>query len=209
MKDALQEAQEYSEKSTEQSDGPSVHLIKATAITIDTEKDLQSGIKAQQKAKEPLNIGNNFPQKKNNTSQNTQKTIRGGLKTHSDLFQHTGDIIRRNSYISASVSLFSNLTNNLLHKNMKKTIDEKDLRKEKNSFVKNNTVSREIWPDMMNISGLEGRNRLENLHIFMECFYGTTLVTRSSFLKLCCSNSEYKDSPLPLIRLSMSFSISV
>ena len=51
------------------------------------------------------------------THEDAQKTIAEGFRTLSDLFLNMEDMIRRNSYISASGGLFSDRTYNLLRKN--------------------------------------------------------------------------------------------
>jgi hypothetical protein len=120
MKDALQEVANYPEgdEEEEQLDESLVGLIRTTAITVNTAKGLQSGKKVQQHARELRGIGNELQRDK--TPEDAQKTIAEGFRTLSDLFLNMEDMIRRNSYISASSGLFSDRTYNLLRKSLKK-----------------------------------------------------------------------------------------
>ena len=120
MKDALQEVANYPEgdEEEEQLDESLVGLIRTTAITVNTAKGLQSGKKVQQHARELRSIGNELQRDK--TPEDAQKTIAEGFRTLSDLFLNMEDMIRRNSYISASSGLFIDQTYNLLRKSLKK-----------------------------------------------------------------------------------------
>ena len=114
MRDALKEVEEYAEQSEEQLDESLVGLIRTTAITINTAKGLQSGKKVQQHARKLRNIGNDL--QKDKTPEDAQKTIGEGFRTLSDLFLDMEDMIRRNSYISASGGLFIDRTYKYLRK---------------------------------------------------------------------------------------------
>ncbi len=115
MKDALIEVKEFSNDSDELNESLlGLGLLRTTAITVNVAKTIQSGKKVQQHSKELKQIVNRL--KINNTQQDTQKTIMDCFSKLSDLFINIEDMMKRNSYISASGGLFSDRTYNLLRK---------------------------------------------------------------------------------------------
>ena len=115
MKDALIEVKEFSNDSDELNESLlGLGLLRTTAITVNVAKTIQSGKKVQQHSKELKQIVNRL--KINNTQQDTQKTIIDCFSKLSDLFINIEDMMKRNSYISASGGLFSDRTYNLLRK---------------------------------------------------------------------------------------------
>ena len=117
MRDALIEVKEFSNDSDELNESL-LGLLRTTAITVNVAKTIQSGKKVQQQSRELKQIVNRL--KINDTQEDTQKTIVEGLSKLSDLFINIEDMIKRNSYISASGGLFSDRTFNLLKKIEKK-----------------------------------------------------------------------------------------
>ena len=113
MKDALIEVKEFSNDNDELNESL-LGLLRTTAITVNVAKSIQSGKKVQQYSKELKQIVNRL--QINNTQQDTQKTIVECFSKLSDLFINIEDMIKRNSYISASSGLFSDRTYNLLKK---------------------------------------------------------------------------------------------
>ena len=89
-------------------------LLRTTAITVNVAKTIQSGKKVQQQSKELKQISDRL--KVNKTKDDVQKTIAEGFSVLSLLFINIEDMIKRNSYISASGGLFSDRTYNLLRK---------------------------------------------------------------------------------------------
>ena len=117
MRDALIEVKEFSNDNDELNESL-LGLLRTTSITVNVAKSIQSGKKVQLKSRELKQISGRL--KINNTQQDTQKTIAEGLSKLSDLFINIEDMIKRNSYISASGGLFSDRTYNLLKKIEKK-----------------------------------------------------------------------------------------
>ena len=113
MRDALIEVKEFSNDSDELNESL-LGLLRTTAITVNVAKTIQSGKKVQQHSRELKQIVNRL--KINNTQQDTQKTIIDCFSKLSDLFINIEDMMKRNSYISASGGLFSDRTYNLLRK---------------------------------------------------------------------------------------------
>ena len=117
MKDALIEVKEFSNDDDKLNESL-LGLLRTTAITINVAKTIQSGKKVQQQSRELKQISNRL--KVNKTQDDIQKTIAEGFEVLSDLFINIEDMIKRNSYISASGGLFSDRTYNLLRKIEKK-----------------------------------------------------------------------------------------
>ena len=113
MRDALIEVKEFSNDNNEL-DKSLIGLLRTTAITVNVAKTTQSGKKVQQHSRELKQIVNRL--KINNTQLDTQKTIMDCFSKLSDLFINIEDMMKRNSYISASGGLFSDRTYNLLRK---------------------------------------------------------------------------------------------
>ena len=103
MRDALIEVKEFSNDNNEL-DKSLIGLLRTTAITVNVAKTIQSGKKVQQHSRELKQIVNRL--KINNTQQDTQKTIMDCFSKLSDLFINIEDMMKRNSYISASVDYF-------------------------------------------------------------------------------------------------------
>ena len=116
MRDALIEVKEFSNDNNEL-DESLIGLLRTTAITVNVAKTIQSGKKVQQQSRELKQISDRL---KVNTQDDAQKTIADGFSVLSDLFNNIEDMIKRNSYISASGGLFSDRTYNLLNKIEKK-----------------------------------------------------------------------------------------
>ena len=117
MRDALIEVKEFSNDNNEL-DESLIGLLRTTAITVNVAKSIQSGKKVKQHSRELKQLVNRL--KINNKQQDTQKTIMDCFSKLSDLFINIEDMMKRNSYISASGGLFSDRTYNLLRKIEKK-----------------------------------------------------------------------------------------
>ena len=113
MKDALIEVKEFSNDDDKLNESL-LGLLRTTAITINVAKTIQSGKKVQQQSLKLMQISDRL--KVNKTQDDVQKTIADGFSVLSDLFKNIEDMIKRNSYISASGGLFSDRTYNLLRK---------------------------------------------------------------------------------------------
>ena len=117
MRDALIEVKEFSNDNNEL-DESLIGLLRTTTITVNVAKSIQSGKKVQQQSIELKQISNRL--RVNKTQHDIQKTIVDGFSVLSELFINIEDMIKRNSYISASSGLFSDKTYNLLKKIEKK-----------------------------------------------------------------------------------------
>jgi len=117
MKDALIEVKEFSNDDNKLNESI-LGLLRTTAITINVAKTIQSGKKVQQQSRELKQISDRL--KVNKTQDDAQKNIADGFSVLSTLFINIEDMIKRNSYISASGGLFSDRTYNLLRKIEKK-----------------------------------------------------------------------------------------
>ena len=117
MRDALIEVKEFSNDNNEL-DESLIGLLRTTAISVNVAKTIQSGKKVQQQSKELKQISDRL--KVNKTKDDVQKTIAEGFSVLSLLFINIEDMIKRNSYISASGGLVSDRTYNLLRKIEKK-----------------------------------------------------------------------------------------
>ena len=113
MRDALIEVKEFSNDSDELNESL-LGLLRTTAITVNVAKTIQSGKKVLQHSRELKQISDRL--KVNKTKHDVQKTIADGFSVLSLLFINIEDMIKRNSYISASGGLFSDRTYNLLRK---------------------------------------------------------------------------------------------
>ena len=113
MRDALTEVKQFSNDNNEL-DESLIGLLRTTAITVNVAKTIQSGKKVQQQSRELKQISDRL--KVNKTQDDAQKTIADGFSVLSDLFNNIEDMIKRNSYISASSGLFSDRTYNLVRK---------------------------------------------------------------------------------------------
>ena len=113
MRDALIEVKEFSNDNNEL-DESLIGLLRIIAITVNVAKTIQSGKKVQQQFKELKQISDRL--KVNKTKDDVQKTIAEGFSVLSLLFINIEDMIKRNSYISASGGLFSDRTYNFLRK---------------------------------------------------------------------------------------------
>ena len=113
MKDALIEVKEFSNDNNELNESL-IGLLRATSITVNVAKSIQSGKKVQQQSRELKQISNRL--KVNRTQDDVQKTIAEGFSVLSELFINFEDMMKRNSYISASGGLFSDRTYNLIKK---------------------------------------------------------------------------------------------
>ena len=113
MRDALIEVKEFSNDNNEL-DESLIGLLRTTAITVNVANTIQCGKKVQQQSKELKQISDRL--KVNKTKDDVQKTIAEGFSVLSLLFINIEDMIKRNSYISASGGLFSDRTYNLLRK---------------------------------------------------------------------------------------------
>ena len=113
MRDALIEVKEFSNDNNEL-DESLIGLLRTTAITVNVAKTIQSGKKVQQQSKQLKQISDRL--KVNKTKDDVQKTIAEGFSVLSLLFINIEDMMKRNSYISASGGLFSDRTYNLLRK---------------------------------------------------------------------------------------------
>ena len=112
MRDALTEVKKFSNDN--ELDESLIGLLRTTAITVNVAKTIQSGKKVQQQSRELKQISDRL--KVNKTQDDAQKTIADGFSVLSDLFNNIEDMIKRNSYISASSGLFSDRTYNLVRK---------------------------------------------------------------------------------------------
>ena len=117
MRDALTEVKQFSNDNNEL-DESLMGLLRTTAITVNVAKTIQSGKKVQQQSRELKQISDRL--KVNKTQDDAQKTIADGFGVLSDLFNNIENMIKRNSYISASGGLFSDRTYNLVRKIEKK-----------------------------------------------------------------------------------------
>ena len=117
MKDALIEVKEFSNDNDKLNESL-IGLLRTTSITVNVAKTIQSGKKVQQLSRELKQISDRL--KVNKSQDDIQKTIAEGFEVLSDLFINIEDMIKRNSYISASGGLFSDRTYNLLKKIEKK-----------------------------------------------------------------------------------------
>ena len=116
MKDALIEVKEFSNNNDKLNESL-IGLLRTTSITVNVAKSIQSGKKVQQLSRELKQISDRL--KVNKSQDDIQKTIAEGFEVLSDLFINIEDMIKRNSYISASSGLFSDRTYKLL-KNIEK-----------------------------------------------------------------------------------------
>ena len=113
MKDALIEVKEFSNDNNKLNESL-IGLLRTTSITVNVAKSIQSGKKVQLQSRELKQISDRL--KVNKTQDDAQKTIADGFSVLSDLFNNSEDMIKRNSYISASGGLFSDRTYNLVRK---------------------------------------------------------------------------------------------
>ena len=113
IRDALIEVKQFSNDNDELNESL-LGLLRTTAITVNVAKSIQSGKKVQQLSRELKQISDRL--KVNKSQDDIQKTIAEGFEVLSDLFINIEDMIKRNSYISASSGLFSDRTYNLLRK---------------------------------------------------------------------------------------------
>ena len=113
MKDTLIEVKEFSNDNNKLNESL-IGLLRTTSITVNVAKSIQSGKKVQQLSRELKQISDRL--KVNKTQDDTQKTIADGFSVLSELFNNIEDMIKRNSYISASGGLFSDRTYNLVRK---------------------------------------------------------------------------------------------
>ena len=113
IRDALIKVKEFSNDNNEL-DESLIGLLRTTAITVNVAKTIQSGKKVQQQSRELKQISDRL--NVNKTQDDAQKSIADGLSVLSDLFNNIEDMIKRNSYISASGGLFSDRTYKLVRK---------------------------------------------------------------------------------------------
>ena len=113
MRDALQEIADNQED-LEQLDESLLGLLRTGAIAVNVRKSVQSGKKIQQHARELRNIGNKLSAQKD--PRDAQREVAEGFRTLSDLFLDMEDMMRRQSYLTASGSLFSDSAYKLLRK---------------------------------------------------------------------------------------------
>ena len=119
MRDALQEIEDNKHLSDnldepEQLDESLLGLLRTGAIALNTRNSVQSGKKIQQHARELRNIGNKLSTRKD--PEDIQKEVADGFKTLSDLFLDIEEMMRRQVFLTASGSLFSDRAFNLLRK---------------------------------------------------------------------------------------------
>ena len=119
MRDALQEIEDNKHHSDnldepEQLDESLLGLLRTGAIALNTRNSVQSGKKIQQHARELKNIGNKLSTRKD--PEDIQKEVADGFKTLSDLFLDMEEMMRRQVFLTASGSLFSDRAFNLLRK---------------------------------------------------------------------------------------------
>ena len=113
MRDALREIADNQED-LEQLDESLLGLLRTGAIALNVRKSVQSGKKIQQHARELRNIGNKLSTRKD--PEDAQKEVAEGFRTLSDLFIDMEEMMRRQSYLTASGSLFSDSAYKLLRK---------------------------------------------------------------------------------------------
>lgn len=119
MRDALQEIEDNKHLSDnldepEQLDESLLGLLRTGAIALNTRNSVQSGKKIQQHARELRNIGNKLSTRKD--PEDIQKEVADGFRTLSDLFLDMEEMMRRQVFLTASGSLFSDRAFNLLRK---------------------------------------------------------------------------------------------
>ena len=119
MRDALQEIEDNKHLSDnldepEQLDESLLGLLRTGAIALNTRNSVQSGKKIQQHARELKNIGNKLSTRKD--PEDIQKEVADGFRTLSDLFLDMEEMMRRQVFLTASGSLFSDRAVNLLRK---------------------------------------------------------------------------------------------
>lgn len=119
MRDALQEIEDNKHLSDnldepEQLDESLLGLLRTGAIALNTRNSVQSGKKIQQHARELKNIGNKLSTRKD--PEDIQKEVADGFRTLSDLFLDMEEMMRRQVFLTASGSLFSDRAFNLLRK---------------------------------------------------------------------------------------------
>ena len=98
----------------EQLDESLLGLLRTGAIAVNVRNSLQSGKKIQQHARELRSIGNKLSTRKD--PEDAQKEVAEGFRTLSDLFLDMEEMMRRQSYLTASGSLFSDSAYKLLRK---------------------------------------------------------------------------------------------
>ena len=122
MRDALLEVELNKsipqDDEVEQLDESLLGLLRTGAIAVNVRNSLQSGKKIQQHARELRNIGNKLSTRKD--PEDAQKEVAEGFRTLSDLFIDMEEMMRRQSYLTASGSLFSDSAYKLLRKLDKK-----------------------------------------------------------------------------------------
>ena len=119
MRDALQEIEDNKHLSDnldepEQLDESLLGLLRTGAIALNVRKSVQSGKKIQQHARELRNIGNKLSVQKD--PRDALREVAEGFRTLSDLFIDMEEMMRRQSYLTASGSLFSDSAYKLLRK---------------------------------------------------------------------------------------------
>ena len=119
LRDALQEIEDNKHLSDnldepEQLDESLLGLLRTGAIALNTRNSVQSGKKIQQHARELRNIGNKLSTRKD--PEDIQKEVADGFRTLSDLFLDMEEMMRRQVFLTASGSLFSDRAFNLLRK---------------------------------------------------------------------------------------------
>ena len=119
MREALQEIEDNKHLSDnldepEQLDESLLGLLRTGAIALNTRNSVQSGKKIQQHARELRNIGNKLSTRKD--PEDIQKEVADGFRTLSDLFLDMEEMMRRQVFLTASGSLFSDRAFNLLRK---------------------------------------------------------------------------------------------
>ena len=122
MRDALLEVELNKsipqDDEVEQLDESLLGLLRTGAIAVNVRNSLQSGKKIQQHARELRSIGNKLSTRKD--PEDAQKEVAEGFRTLSDLFLDMEEMMRRQVYLTASGSLFSDRAFNLLRKMEKK-----------------------------------------------------------------------------------------
>ena len=118
MRDALLEVElnksNPQDDEVEQLDESLLGLLRTGAIAVNVRNSVQSGKKIQQHARELRNIGNKLSTRKD--PEDAQKEVAEGFRTLSDLFLDMEEMMRRQSYLTASGSLFSDSAYKLLRK---------------------------------------------------------------------------------------------
>ena len=117
MRDPLTEVKQFSNDNNVL-DESLIGLLRTTAIAVNVAKKIQSGKKVQIQSKELKQISDRL--KVNKTQDDYQKIIANGFSVLSELFNNFEDMIKRNSYISASGGLFSDRTYSLVRKIQKR-----------------------------------------------------------------------------------------